>query len=290
MSEQEKAVTHVLALYGVHYSELLGSCSLALRLLKLKLLHPGIWNHFYPPAQQLCMSLSVLLFLTVSPWGLAWTCALFPVTWVSLGSWEPCPISHSGTESLSSPLSCPFLWVPGSPYNLSVLMGPRNPASASHKPPREAVGGTSLVSSVLSLPSLMKNVMLACPLPRSLTACLPWHSSPSCCETCYDRCYGYVAKSWTWQMHWSTWQIITRPLNLNSCFSLGWLGELRQLRFLPLKVGHSLKSRQRLRSRSLINCKHCLLSRNSLAFIGILNVCGKWECVSFSTNMHTCHT
>lgn len=92
----------------------------------------------------------------------------------------------------------------------------------------------------------------------SLTACLPWHRSPSC----HDRCCDYVARLWPTSR--STQWVITRLLNLTSCTIARWLDELRQVRLLSLQTGHRLKSRQRLRGTSLSNCDHCLFQQTFL--------------------------
>lgn len=87
---------------------------------------PWLWNLGLLLFPGLVCPFQFLLFLTVSQchWGLAWTSALFPVTWISLGSCEPSPVSYSGTRPLSSCFPFPILWIPESPYNLSVLLVP----------------------------------------------------------------------------------------------------------------------------------------------------------------------
>lgn len=74
---------------------------------------PWLWNLGLLLFPGLVCPFQFLLFLTVSQchWGLAWTSALFPVTWISLGSCEPSPVSYSGTRPLSSCFPFPILWI-----------------------------------------------------------------------------------------------------------------------------------------------------------------------------------
>lgn len=174
------------------------------------------------------MSLSTLFSLTVSQcyWGPAWTCALFPVTWVSLGSCELSLISYSGTGPLSSALPFPFLW----------FLSPRTTYQFSWAQESCLCITQALQGRRLERPLWFHQLDLLLPWWRMLCQCVHW-DNPAL-PVFHDTVAFLVGKPvMTLAMamrpshkphHWGLRQIFTSPLNLNSCFTIRWLDELRQ--------------------------------------------------------------